>query len=88
MSIHSHGAHVPKPQPPTPTQVRQNAPLLDVAEAVAHTLATQDVHLHLPAGAVPKDGPSAGVAMCVALLSLLCGVPAAPGLAMTGEATG
>lgn len=48
---------------------------------------TTDVHLHVPAGATPKDGPSAGVAMMVALASLLSGRPVRPDIAMTGEIT-
>jgi len=44
-----------------------------------------DVHVHVPAGATPKDGPSAGVAMFVALTSLLQGKPVRPDVAMTGE---
>ncbi|GAA5990502.1 hypothetical protein JCM10908_007402 [Rhodotorula pacifica] len=46
-----------------------------------------DVHLHMPAGAVKKDGPSAGVAMTVAMISLMRGVPPRKGVAMTGEVT-
>jgi ATP-dependent Lon protease len=46
-----------------------------------------DVHVHVPQGAVPKDGPSAGVAMVTALASLLSGRSAAPDVAMTGEIT-
>jgi ATP-dependent Lon protease len=44
-----------------------------------------DVHIHVPEGATPKDGPSAGVAMCVALTSLLTCRPARADVAMTGE---
>ncbi len=46
-----------------------------------------DIHIHVPAGGTPKDGPSAGVAMLTALVSILSGRPADPTVAMTGEIT-
>jgi ATP-dependent Lon protease len=49
--------------------------------------ATHDIHIHVPAGAVPKDGPSAGIAMAVALASLVSGNPVSSEVAMTGEMT-
>jgi ATP-dependent Lon protease len=51
----------------------------------AETFEKSDIHVHVPAGAIPKDGPSAGVAMFIALVSLLTGRTVRPDVAMTGE---
>jgi ATP-dependent Lon protease len=64
--------------------IRSNATALGVAEDFYDNL---DIHIHVPAGAIPKDGPSAGVTMLTALTSLLTGRKVKKNLAMTGEIT-
>ncbi len=53
----------------------------------SNIFAENDIHIHVPEGAVPKDGPSAGVAISCAIISCLSGRPASPDVAMTGEVT-
>jgi ATP-dependent Lon protease len=66
------------------TWVRSNAAQLGIAE---NFFADHDIHMHVPAGAIPKDGPSAGVTMATTLVSLLSGHRIRPLTAMTGEIT-
>jgi ATP-dependent Lon protease len=66
------------------TWVRSNASNLGVPEQF---FADHDIHIHVPAGAIPKDGPSAGVTMATSLVSLLTDRPVRPLTAMTGEIT-
>jgi ATP-dependent Lon protease len=64
--------------------IRARAPFLGIEEDFFDKA---DIHIHVPAGAIPKDGPSAGLAMLTSLVSLLSGRPVKQGLAMTGEIT-
>jgi ATP-dependent Lon protease len=68
------------------SHVRAHAQEL-VPELPEDWFATHDIHLHVPAGAIPKDGPSAGITMATALMSLLSGRPVRDDVAMTGELT-
>jgi ATP-dependent Lon protease len=64
--------------------VRSNADVLGISRT---TLESNDIHIHVPAGAIPKDGPSAGVTMFTALTSLFTGRRVRSDTAMTGECT-
>ncbi|MBC8216276.1 MAG: endopeptidase La [Candidatus Marinimicrobia bacterium] len=66
------------------TYVRSHTDILGIPEDFHEKT---DVHVHVPAGAIPKDGPSAGVGMFTSLVSLLTGFPVIEGVAMTGEIT-
>jgi ATP-dependent Lon protease len=65
--------------------IRSRAPNLGLE--AGNLVENVDIHVHVPAGGIPKDGPSAGVTMYTALVSLLLGVPVSPDVAMTGEIT-
>lgn len=64
--------------------IKANATRLKIAQSMFNS---KDIHIHLPEGATPKDGPSAGISMCSALVSVLTGIPLKPHIAMTGEIT-
>ncbi|KGE03572.1 endopeptidase La [Pseudohaliea rubra] len=66
------------------TVVRSRSQLLGIP---ARYHDTHDLHIHVPEGATPKDGPSAGIAMCTALVSVATGIPVRADVAMTGEIT-
>ena len=64
--------------------LRSRAPLMSIEP---EAFDTRDIHLHVPEGATPKDGPSAGLAIVTSILSALTGIPASARVAMTGEVT-
>jgi ATP-dependent Lon protease len=66
------------------SHVRQQSVALGITP---ESLSKQDLHIHVPAGAIPKDGPSAGVTMATAIVSAARGIPVRSDIAMTGEIT-
>jgi len=64
--------------------IKTNATRLKIPQTAFNN---KDIHIHLPEGATPKDGPSAGISMCSAMVSAFTGIPLKPSLAMTGEIT-
>ncbi len=64
--------------------IKSNAPIFNIEPS---KFANKDIHIHIPEGAIPKDGPSAGITLSVALLSTIAEKPVSPDYGMTGEIT-